>query len=162
MTAEQVGTGAKRSVAAESDGSFRIGALPTGTYKVTFTDASGKSRTEQADVTLGSSTEVSGDVVRYVVNRNINYTNVCGYKCTFCAFSKGTHARALRGTRVSYSCAFSTEATMEHAQDKAEILEVVQHWALWRDTGNWVPLRYGANTKRILRVRYNNTKRHWP
>ena len=40
VTAEQVGTGAKRSVAAESDGSFRIGALPTGTYKVTYTDAS--------------------------------------------------------------------------------------------------------------------------
>lgn len=34
----------------------------------------------------------SGDVVRYVVNRNINYTNVCTYKCGFCAFSKGkTH-----------------------------------------------------------------------
>lgn len=33
---------------------------------------------------------VSGDVVRYVVNRNINYTNVCGYKCSFCAFSKRT------------------------------------------------------------------------
>ena len=71
VTAEQVGTGAKRSVAAESDGSFRIGALPTGTYKVTYTDASGKSRTEQADVALGASTEVGGDVVRidkYVVS----------------------------------------------------------------------------------------------
>ena len=33
---------------------------------------------------------VSGDVARYVVNRNINYTNVCGYKCSFCAFSKRT------------------------------------------------------------------------
>ncbi|MGE4249305.1 MAG: 5-amino-6-(D-ribitylamino)uracil--L-tyrosine 4-hydroxyphenyl transferase CofH [Parvibaculaceae bacterium] len=31
----------------------------------------------------------SGDVVRYVVNRNINYTNMCTYKCAFCAFSKG-------------------------------------------------------------------------
>lgn len=31
----------------------------------------------------------SGDVVRYVVNRNINYTNVCSYRCAFCAFSKG-------------------------------------------------------------------------
>ena len=35
--------------------------------------------------------------MRYVVNRNINYTNICSYRCTFCAFSKGTHARALRG-----------------------------------------------------------------
>jgi len=41
--------------------------------------------------------EQAGDVVRYVVNRNINYTNICSYRCTFCAFSKGTHGRALRG-----------------------------------------------------------------
>lgn len=30
-----------------------------------------------------------GDMVTYVVNRNINYTNVCQYACHFCAFSKG-------------------------------------------------------------------------
>jgi FO synthase len=39
----------------------------------------------------------SGDAVGYVVNRNINYTNVCGYRCQFCAFSKGRHAADLRG-----------------------------------------------------------------
>ncbi|MBI1383383.1 MAG: 7,8-didemethyl-8-hydroxy-5-deazariboflavin synthase subunit CofH [Rhizobiales bacterium] len=33
----------------------------------------------------------SGDVVTYVVNRNINYTNICTYGCKFCAFSKGAH-----------------------------------------------------------------------
>ncbi len=38
-----------------------------------------------------------GDTVRYVVNRNINYTNICSYRCTFCAFSKGTHSKSLRG-----------------------------------------------------------------
>ncbi|HTE15934.1 MAG TPA: 7,8-didemethyl-8-hydroxy-5-deazariboflavin synthase CofG, partial [Burkholderiales bacterium] len=38
-----------------------------------------------------------GDTVRYVVNRNINYTNICAYRCTFCAFSKGTHSASLRG-----------------------------------------------------------------
>jgi FO synthase len=32
-----------------------------------------------------------GNVVTYVVNRNINYTNICTYGCTFCAFSKGRH-----------------------------------------------------------------------
>jgi FO synthase len=42
--------------------------------------------------------ETSGDTVRYVVNRNINYTNICSYRCSFCAFSKGTHAASLRGT----------------------------------------------------------------
>ena len=41
--------------------------------------------------------EISGDVVRYVVNRNINYTNICSYRCTFCAFSKGKTHEALRG-----------------------------------------------------------------
>ncbi|MFZ5932154.1 MAG: 5-amino-6-(D-ribitylamino)uracil--L-tyrosine 4-hydroxyphenyl transferase CofH [Pseudomonadota bacterium] len=40
---------------------------------------------------------VSGDVVRYVVNRNINYTNVCYFKCQFCAFSKGKLSENLRG-----------------------------------------------------------------
>jgi FO synthase len=40
----------------------------------------------------------SGKVVRYVVNRNINYTNICYYKCKFCAFSKGKTHDALRGT----------------------------------------------------------------
>ena len=32
-----------------------------------------------------------GDTVTYVVNRNINYTNICTYGCKFCAFSKGRH-----------------------------------------------------------------------
>lgn len=39
-----------------------------------------------------------GDVVRYVVNRNINYTNVCYYRCQFCAFSKGKLSENLRGS----------------------------------------------------------------
>jgi FO synthase subunit 2 len=30
-----------------------------------------------------------GDVVHYVVNRNINFTNVCVKACGFCAFSRG-------------------------------------------------------------------------
>jgi FO synthase len=41
--------------------------------------------------------DVSGDVVRYVVNRNINYTNICYFRCRFCAFSKGKTHDALRG-----------------------------------------------------------------
>jgi len=41
---------------------------------------------------------VAGDTVRYVVNRNINYTNICYFKCGFCAFSKGKAHAALRGT----------------------------------------------------------------
>ena len=41
--------------------------------------------------------KVVGDEVKYVVNRNINYTNVCYFGCTFCAFSKGKTAENLRG-----------------------------------------------------------------
>jgi FO synthase len=41
---------------------------------------------------------VSGDVVRYVVNRNINYTNICYFRCKFCAFSKGRTHEDLRGS----------------------------------------------------------------
>ena len=42
--------------------------------------------------------ETVGDVVHYAVNRNINYTNICAYRCKFCAFSKGKTHEALRGT----------------------------------------------------------------
>jgi FO synthase len=41
---------------------------------------------------------VSGGAVTYVVNRNINYTNVCYFRCRFCAFSKGRHRDDLRGS----------------------------------------------------------------
>ncbi|MEW6475759.1 MAG: 5-amino-6-(D-ribitylamino)uracil--L-tyrosine 4-hydroxyphenyl transferase CofH [Actinomycetota bacterium] len=38
-----------------------------------------------------------GDVVTFVRNRNINYTNVCTYRCRFCGFSKGPLSLNLRG-----------------------------------------------------------------
>ncbi len=41
--------------------------------------------------------QTCGDTVSYVVNRNINYTNICYFKCQFCAFSKGKLAENLRG-----------------------------------------------------------------
>jgi len=41
-------------------------------------------------------TEVNGDIVTYVVNRNINYTNICYFGCRFCAFSKGRVSEHLR------------------------------------------------------------------
>jgi FO synthase len=41
--------------------------------------------------------EVCGDDVSYVVTRNIQYTNVCYFRCGFCAFSKGRLAANLRG-----------------------------------------------------------------
>ncbi len=41
--------------------------------------------------------QVVGDAVTFVRNRNINYTNVCTFKCRFCAFSKGPLSLNLRG-----------------------------------------------------------------
>ena len=41
--------------------------------------------------------ERSGEAVSFVINRNINYTNVCTFKCRFCAFSKGPLSLNLRG-----------------------------------------------------------------
>ncbi|HUR19118.1 MAG TPA: 5-amino-6-(D-ribitylamino)uracil--L-tyrosine 4-hydroxyphenyl transferase CofH [Acidimicrobiales bacterium] len=41
--------------------------------------------------------ETVGDDVTWVANRNINYTNVCTFKCRFCAFSKGPLSLNLRG-----------------------------------------------------------------
>jgi FO synthase len=41
--------------------------------------------------------EVCSDEVTYVVTRNIQYTNVCYFRCGFCAFSKGKLAANLRG-----------------------------------------------------------------
>ncbi|HLY57536.1 MAG TPA: 7,8-didemethyl-8-hydroxy-5-deazariboflavin synthase CofG, partial [Stellaceae bacterium] len=53
------------------------------------------------DAVRGSADELRramvGERVGYVVNRNINYTNVCAYRCGFCAFSKGKTSAALRG-----------------------------------------------------------------
>ena len=40
---------------------------------------------------------INGDAVSYVVTRNINYTNICYFKCQFCAFSKGKMSENLRG-----------------------------------------------------------------
>jgi len=42
--------------------------------------------------------EVVGDAISYAVVRNINYTNICYFRCGFCAFSKGKLAANLRGS----------------------------------------------------------------
>jgi FO synthase len=39
----------------------------------------------------------SGDTITFAINRNINYTNICYFRCQFCAFSKGKLAENLRG-----------------------------------------------------------------
>jgi FO synthase len=54
-----------------------------------------------------------GEVVRYVVNRNINYTNVCTFRCQFCAFSKGKLSENLRGAAYD----LSLEEVVRRAQE---------------------------------------------
>jgi FO synthase len=47
--------------------------------------------------------ETCGDTVSYIVTRNINYTNICSFKCQFCAFSKGKMSENLRGRPYNLS-----------------------------------------------------------
>ncbi|MFP6732869.1 MAG: 7,8-didemethyl-8-hydroxy-5-deazariboflavin synthase CofG, partial [Rhodospirillales bacterium] len=57
--------------------------------------------------------EVNGAVVTYAVNRNINYTNICYYRCQFCAFSKGRLSENLRGRPYDLSLAEIRRRTRE-------------------------------------------------
>jgi len=50
-----------------------------------------------ADVADTLRRRIVGDDVTFIVNRNINYTNQCYFKCGFCAFSKGPRSLDLRG-----------------------------------------------------------------
>jgi FO synthase len=65
---------------------------------VTLLGARGSEVARVAEVADQLRREISGDVVTFVRNRNINYTNVCTFKCKFCAFSKGPLSLNLRGT----------------------------------------------------------------
>jgi FO synthase len=49
------------------------------------------------DLANGVRQDLVGEPVSFVINRNINYTNVCTFKCRFCAFSKGPLSLNLRG-----------------------------------------------------------------
>jgi len=60
-----------------------------------------------------------GDAVTFVVNRNINYTNVCTFKCRFCAFSKGPLSLNLRGSPYLLEIDEITRRVVEAEQDGA-------------------------------------------
>ena len=57
-----------------------------------------------------------GDTVTYVVNRNINYTNVCTFRCTFCGFSKGPLSLNLRGAPYLLSLDDVAQRAVEAAE----------------------------------------------
>ena len=59
--------------------------------------------------------ETVGDAATFVVNRNINYTNVCQLSCGFCAFAKGRSAHSLRGPAYDLELSEIAERTAEAA-----------------------------------------------
>lgn len=76
----------------------RAGQVPDEDQLVTLFSARGREVAAVAAVADELRSKVSGDAVSWVANRNINYTNVCTFKCRFCGFSKGPLSLNLRGT----------------------------------------------------------------
>ncbi len=75
------------------DGGYRPGEADL----VTLFSARGSEVTAIAEFADYLRQQTVGEEVTFVHNRNINYTNVCTFKCKFCAFSKGPLSLNLRG-----------------------------------------------------------------
>jgi FO synthase len=86
---------------------------------VTLLGARGSEVSRVAEVADQLRREISGDVVTFVRNRNINYTNVCTFKCKFCAFSKGPLSLNLRGTPY----------LLDLEEIQRRVIEAVEHGA---------------------------------
>ncbi len=76
-----------------------------------------------------------GDTVTYVVNRNINYTNICLYHCSFCAFSKSS-TRDLRGPAY----------TLDYAEVGRRAAEAVERGATEVCLQGGIHPKYDGNT----------------
>ncbi len=76
----------------------RLGHEPGVDELVTLFGARGREVAAVAQLADELRAATVGDVVTWVSNRNINYTNVCTFKCKFCGFSKGPLSLNLRGT----------------------------------------------------------------
>jgi FO synthase len=74
------------------------GDLPDEQQIVTLFRARGREVNAVAEFADELRKRTVGDTVTWVHNRNINYTNVCTFKCKFCGFSKGPLSLNLRGT----------------------------------------------------------------
>ena len=80
---------------------------------VTLFSARGREVAAVAEVADDLRRRIAGDAVTWVANRNINYTNVCTFKCRFCAFSKGPLSLNLRGDPYLLSLDEITERVAE-------------------------------------------------
>ena len=119
--------------------------------------------------------ESVGETVTYVVNRNINYTNICFYHCGFCAFSKGRGSTDLRGPAynleldevarrtVEAAAAGATEVCLQggiHPSFTGEtylnIVRVVKEAVPWMHVHAFSPLeiRHGASTLGLPLAKY--------
>ena len=83
-------------------------------------------RGHEVDAIAGVADELrrrsNGDTVTYVVNRNINYTNQCYFRCGFCAFSKGPRSLNLREDPYLMSIPQVVERTVEaHQRGATEV-----------------------------------------
>ena len=96
---------------------------------VTLFSARGPEVAAVAEVADELRARMVGDVVTWVANRNINYTNVCTFKCKFCAFSKGPLSLNLRGTPY--------------------LLEVDEITAGWPRPRRWAPPRCACRAASI-------------
>ncbi|MEC7916275.1 MAG: 5-amino-6-(D-ribitylamino)uracil--L-tyrosine 4-hydroxyphenyl transferase CofH [Actinomycetota bacterium] len=83
---------------------------------VTLFGARGPEVTAVAEVANQLRRDAVGDTVTWVHNRNINYTNVCTFKCRFCGFSKGPLSLNLRGTPYMLTLGDIQERVIEAAQ----------------------------------------------
>ncbi|MEY2433452.1 MAG: synthase [Acidimicrobiaceae bacterium] len=89
-------TSAGSAVGEVLDG-VRLGQEPGTDELVTLFTARGREVAAVAQLADELRAATVGEVVTFVRNRNINYTNVCTFKCRFCGFSKGPLSLNLRG-----------------------------------------------------------------
>ena len=76
---------------------LELGQEPGVAELVTLFDARGPEVSAVAAAADALRAATVGETVTWVHNRNINYTNVCTFKCRFCGFSKGPLSLNLRG-----------------------------------------------------------------
>lgn len=86
---------------------------------VTLFKARGREVAEIAHLADELRAEIVGNEVTWVANRNINYTNVCTFRCKFCGFSKGPLSLNLRGKPYLLTLDDMAERTIEAAQSGA-------------------------------------------
>jgi FO synthase len=82
---------------AEALAGVLLGQEPDVDHLVDLFSARGPEVAAVAEVADDLRRRAVGDIVTWVANRNINYTNICTFKCRFCAFSKGPLSLNLRG-----------------------------------------------------------------